>query len=119
MYTPAIFDVPDAGPGSTWEALLTEACSVVDAMRGQHKLVQVGFGPHAVYTVPPEGLRAIAAEARARNALLQIHLSETLAECQQVQERYGRTAPVLLASEGVLGGRVLGRTRRVARRCRI
>jgi 5-methylthioadenosine/S-adenosylhomocysteine deaminase len=107
VYTPAIFDVPAAGPGSTWEALLTETCTVVDAMRGQHRLVQMGFGPHAVYTVPPEGLRAIAAEARARNALLQIHLSETFAECQEVQERYGMSAPALLASEGVLGGRVL------------
>ena len=67
----------------------------------------MGFGPHAAYTVPPEGLRAIAAEARARDALLQIHLSETAAECQVVQERYGMSAPALLASEGVLEGRVL------------
>lgn len=107
VYTPAIFDVPDAGPGSTWEALLAEACAVADATRGKHNLVQMGFGPHAAYTVPPEGLRAIAGEARARDALLQIHLSETAAECQEVQERYGMSAPALLASEGVLDGRVL------------
>jgi 5-methylthioadenosine/S-adenosylhomocysteine deaminase len=107
VYTPAIFDVPDAGPGSTWDALLADACAVVDATAGRDELVQVGFGPHAAYTVPPEGLRAIAAEARARNALLQIHLSETAAECRAVQERYGMSAPALLASEGVLEGRVL------------
>jgi 5-methylthioadenosine/S-adenosylhomocysteine deaminase len=107
VYTPAIFDVPDAGPGSTWNALLAEACAVVDATAGKHELVQMGFGPHAAYTVPPEGLRAIAAEARARDALLQVHLSETVAECQVVEERYGMSAPALLASEGVLEGRVL------------
>ena len=107
VYTPAIFDVPDAGPGSTWEALLADACDVVDATTGKHELLQMGFGPHAAYTVPPEGLRAIAAEARARDALLQIHLSETVAECQVVQERYGMSAPALLASEGILEGRVL------------
>ena len=107
VYTPAIFDVPDAGPGSTWEALLADACAVVDATAGKHELVQMGFGPHAAYTVPPEGLRAIAAEARARDALLQVHLSETDAECRVVQERYGMSAPALLASEGVLDGRVL------------
>ena len=106
MYTPAIFDVPDAGPGSTWEALLADACAVVDATAG-NELLSMGFGPHAAYTVPPEGLRAIAAEARARDALLQIHLSETAAECQVVQERYGMSAPALLATEGVLEGRVL------------
>ena len=107
VYTPAIFDVPDAGPGSTWDALLADTCAVVDATGGRDELVQVGFGPHAAYTVPPEGLRAIAAEARARNALLQIHLSETAAECRAVEERYGMSAPALLASEGVLEGRVL------------
>jgi 5-methylthioadenosine/S-adenosylhomocysteine deaminase len=107
MYTPAIFDVPDAGPGSSWEALLARACEVADAMAGKDERLQVGFGPHAAYTVPPVGLRAIAAEARARDALLQIHLSETAAECAVVQERYGMSAPALLASEGVLEGRVL------------
>jgi 5-methylthioadenosine/S-adenosylhomocysteine deaminase len=107
LYTPAIFDVPDADPGNTWEALLATACALADALEGKHELLQIGFGPHAAYTVPPEGLRAIAAEARARTALLQIHLSETEAECGVVQERYGMSAPALLAAEGVLEGRVL------------
>ena len=107
VYTPAIFDVPDAGPGSTWEALLGAACEMVDATAGQHALLQMGFGPHAAYTVPPEGLQAIAAAARERQALLQIHLSETEAECEVVQERYGMSAPALLASRGILEGRVL------------
>ncbi len=107
MYTPAIFDVPGAGPGSSWEALLAGACAVADATAGKDDRLQVGFGPHAAYTVPPEGLRAIAAEARARDALLQIHLSETAAECHVVRDRYGMSAPALLASEGVLEGRVL------------
>jgi len=107
VYTPAIFDVPEAGPGSSWEALLAGACAVADAHAGKDDRLQVGFGPHAVYTVPPEGLRAIAAEARARDALLQIHLSETVAEGELVQARYGMSAPALLAAEGVLDGRVL------------
>lgn len=107
LYTPAIFDVPHAGPGSTWEALLAAACEMVDAMAGHHALLQMGFGPHAAYTVPPEGLQAIAAAARERQALLQIHLSETEAECEIVQERYGMSAPALLASRGILEGRVL------------
>ena len=65
VYTPAIFDVPDAGPGNTGEALLAGACAVVDATAG-NELLSMGFGPHAAYTVPPEGLRAIAAGRRGR-----------------------------------------------------
>ncbi len=107
VYTPAIFDRPDAGPESNWEALLAAACAVIDATAGTSERFQMGLGPHATYTVPPEGLRAIAAEARARDALLQIHLSETEDECRIVQERYGMSAPLLLASEGILEGRVL------------
>ena len=79
---PAIFDVPERrGPGSTWEALLAGACALFDAEDGKEGRLHLGFGPHAAYTVPPEGLRAIAAEAQRRDALLQIHLSETAAEC--------------------------------------
>jgi 5-methylthioadenosine/S-adenosylhomocysteine deaminase len=57
--------------------------------------------------VPREGLRDIAAEAQRRDALLQIHLSETVSECDMVRERYGMSAPAVLASEGALEGRVL------------
>ena len=107
VYTPAIFDVPSAGPNNTWEALLDAACQLADALAGKHERLQMGFGPHATYTVPPEGVKTIAGEARARDALLQIHLSETAAECEVVLDRYGMSAPALLASEGVLEGRVL------------
>ena len=108
VYTPGIFDVPgEDGTGDTWEALLDEACRLFDAMDGRAGRLHLGFGPHAVYTVPPEGLREIAAEAQRRDALLQIHLSETAAECTQVLEDRGMSAPALLAAQGALEGRVL------------
>ncbi len=105
VYTPAIFDVPETG--DTWEALLESACRLFDEMEGKEERLCIGFGPHAAYTVPPEGLAAIAAEAQRRDALLQIHLSETKVECAAVRERYGTSAPQLLARHGVLDGRVL------------
>lgn len=107
VYTPGIFDAPGAGSQNTWEGLLDEACSLFDAMDGREGRLHLGFGPHAAYTVPRQGLRTIAAEAQRRQALLQIHLSETEAECEQVRESYGMSAPALLESEGVLEGRVL------------
>ena len=57
MFTPGIFDVPGAGSQGTWEALLGEACRVFDTMEGREGRLHLGFGPHAVYTVPREGLR--------------------------------------------------------------
>ena len=107
MYTPGIFDVPHAGPDQTWPALLEGACRLFDEMDGREGRLHLGFGPHAAYTVPPEGLTAIARAAQSRDALLQIHLSETEAEVRVVQERYGMSAPALLVSLGAFDGRVL------------
>jgi 5-methylthioadenosine/S-adenosylhomocysteine deaminase len=105
VYTPAIFDVP--GSDDTWESLLAGACRLFDDMDGEDERLRIGFGPHAAYTVPPEGLAAVAVEAQRRDALVQIHVSETRAECDVVRERYGVSAPQLLARHGVLDGRVL------------
>jgi 5-methylthioadenosine/S-adenosylhomocysteine deaminase len=107
MYTPGIFDVPNGGPENTWVALLESACRLFDEMDGREGRLHLGFGPHAAYTVPPEGLRAIAEAAQSRDALLQIHLSETAAECRVVLERHGKSAPMLLVEAGALDGRVL------------
>ena len=66
----------------------------------------------------PRGCAAIAAEAQRRDALLQIHLSETVAECELVRERYGMSAPALLASRGRARRPGAGRPLRLARRRR-
>ncbi|HEY6426417.1 MAG TPA: amidohydrolase [Acidimicrobiales bacterium] len=108
VYTPGIFDVPtEDGTGDTWEALLEEACGLFDSTDDREGRLRLGFGPHAVYTVPPEGLREIAREAQRRDALLQIHLAETAAEVALVAERFGMSAPAVLAEAGALDGRVL------------
>ena len=107
LYTPGIFTVPNGEAGETWEGLLAEACALFDSRSGGDGRVQVGFGPHAAYTVPPEGIAAVAAEAQRRGALLQIHLNETASECEVVRERYGMSAPALLASVGAFEGRVI------------
>ncbi len=107
VYTPAIFDVEGPGDEDTWETMLEQACRCFDTMEGREGRLHLGFGPHAAYTVPPEGLRAVASEAQRRDALLQIHLNETVTEGDMVRARYGMGAPALLAEAGVLDGRVL------------
>ena len=91
----------------TWRAHLAEACRIFDEMDGREGRLHIGFGPHAAYSLPPAGLAAVAEEAQRRGALIQIHLAETEAEGRVVEERYGMRAPALLASLGVLDGRVL------------
>ena len=54
-----------------------------------------------------EGAGSLDGEAQRRGALVQIHLAETEAEGQLVEERYGMSAPALLASLGVFDGPVL------------
>jgi 5-methylthioadenosine/S-adenosylhomocysteine deaminase len=108
LYTVAILDMAHTGPANTWEMLLEGACELFDRANGKEGRFLVGFGPHAAYTVPPHALRAIAAEAQRRDALFQIHLSETAAECAVVRDRYGMSAPALLASLGAFDGRALG-----------
>ncbi len=107
VLTPGVFDVPDIDPEGTWPAHLAEACRVFDQMDGLEDRLHVGFGPHAAYSLPPEGLAAVAHEAQRRGALVQIHLAETESEGQLVEERYGMRAPALLADAGLFDGPVL------------
>jgi 5-methylthioadenosine/S-adenosylhomocysteine deaminase len=107
LYSVAILDLGQAGPDHSWEALLAGACELFDSADGKEGRFGVAFGPHSAYTLPPDALRAIAGEAQRRNALFQIHLAETAAENAVVLERYGISAPALLASLGALDGRVL------------
>ena len=113
VYTPAIFDVP--GADDTWESLLAGACRLFDEMDGKDERLRIGFGPHAAYTVPPEGLAAVAVEAQRRDALVQIHVSETRAECDVVRERYGVERAAAVGSPRRARRPGPGRPRRVAR----
>ena len=76
--------------------------------RGSTSRLQMGFGPHAAYTVPPEGLarRSRPKPGRAMRCCRSTS-PRRRPRAQVVQERYGMSAPALLAAEGVLEGRVL------------
>jgi 5-methylthioadenosine/S-adenosylhomocysteine deaminase len=68
--------------------------------------VELGYGPHAAYTLPPEALTAAAEHARARDALLHIHVAEAADEDRAQRASHG-SVPALLDDVGALGGRVL------------
>jgi 5-methylthioadenosine/S-adenosylhomocysteine deaminase len=96
VLTPGVIEL--AAWNMTWERRLANVLAFHDANAGLHDRLEIGIAAHAYYTLPPEGLRAIAAAARERDALLHIHVAETEQEAEH---------PARLAELGVFGGRVL------------
>lgn len=56
------------------------------------------LGPHAPYTCDDEFLKIVSAEARKENMGIHMHLSESVSEIEQIQEKYGCT-PIALAEK--------------------
>lgn len=54
------------------------------------------LGPHAPYTCDDEFLKIVAAEAKREHMGIHMHLSESVSEIEQIQEKYGCT-PIALA----------------------
>jgi 5-methylthioadenosine/S-adenosylhomocysteine deaminase len=100
---PAIVDVP----GWSWRAQLDEVSARidVDGLR-PHERIEIGYGPHSAYTLTPAALTAVAEAARSRDALMAIHVAESPNEDTLQRTSHG-SVPKLLASLGLLGGRVL------------
>ena len=96
-------------PGMDWRAVLTDVDKWIDAdgLRfGPGERIELGYGAHSAYMLPPEALRMIAASANERGALVQIHVAESSNEDVAQRAVYG-SVPRMLADLGVLGGRVL------------
>ncbi|GGS19558.1 amidohydrolase family protein [Actinokineospora fastidiosa] len=105
VLAPAIIDAP----GWDWRALLAEIDAWIDTdglRLGPGERVELGYGPHSAYMLPPEALTAVGESARARGALVQIHVAESLPEDVKQRAAHG-SVPALLESAGLVGGRVL------------
>ena len=68
-----------------------------------HSLVDIGFGPHAPYTVSDEPLTNIRTLADQLNIPIQIHLHETEFEVADAQEKTGMRPSERLSKLGFLG----------------
>src|SRR5581483_6501234 len=83
VLTPGIICAPGWDRLGTWQAMLRGVSRRIDRHglgSGPGDRVELGYGPHAAYTLPAEALTATAEAARERGALLHIHLSETVGE---------------------------------------
>lgn len=105
VVTPGIIAVPGWDRLGTWEQMLDGISRWIDAEGirfGPGERIELGYGPHAAYTLPAEALVEAGAAARERGALLHIHVAETTGEDTAIREEYG-SVPLLLEHLGVLG----------------
>ncbi len=97
-----------AHTGDAWWAERLEEVSDFHARRhGESGRIEVGFGPHAAYTVPLKVLADIAAVAQELDAIFHIHVAETEGEVEGYAAEHGRSVPEALADVGALDGRVI------------
>ncbi|CAM06405.1 5-methylthioadenosine/S-adenosylhomocysteine deaminase [Saccharopolyspora erythraea NRRL 2338] len=105
----AVIDTPALSAFGTWQGMVDGISGWIDAdgLRfGSGERVELAYGPHSAYTLPPEALETIGGAARQRGALVHTHVAETLQEDVAQREEFG-SVPALLEKVGLLGGRVL------------
>ena len=83
--------------------VIAEAGEYLDRLGELGPLVTPCIAPHAVYTVSEDSLRGLAELMHEREAILNIHLSETEHEVQQCLEQTGKRPAEYLDSLGALG----------------
>ncbi len=105
VVTPGIIAAPGWDRLGTWEQMIDGISRWIDAdgiRFGPGERIELGYGPHAAYTLPPEALVAAGAAARERGALVHIHVAETAGEDVAIRDQYG-SVPLLRERLGVLG----------------
>ena len=63
--------------------------------------ITVMFGPHAIYTCPPDYLKKVAAEAQKLGAEIHMHMNETQTEIDDCLKNYGRRPFEVVAETGL------------------
>jgi 5-methylthioadenosine/S-adenosylhomocysteine deaminase len=112
VLTPAVIPLIPPGDDGTsrdvwWAKRLDEVIDFHARRHGEGGRLEVGFGPHAAYTVPLPVLAEVAAAAQQLDAILQIHVAETEDEVASFAAANGRSVPEALADIGALDGRVI------------
>jgi 5-methylthioadenosine/S-adenosylhomocysteine deaminase len=109
VLTPGIITAPGMERLGTWQQMRDAVSAWIDAdgLRfGPAERIELGYGPHAAYTLPTEAIVTTAALARERGALMHLHVAEAMGEDEAVRAEFG-SVPAMLEATGSLGGRVL------------
>lgn len=95
-----IFDFPCAW-GSGPEDYFSKGLALHDTFR-DNDLINIGFGPHAPYTVGDETLKKVAVLAQEMDTPIHIHLHETAQEVEESIQKYGVRPSQRLMDLGLL-----------------
>lgn len=102
LYSP-ILNFPTAW-GSGPEETIPKSCSLIEQYQ-DHDLVNIGFGPHAPYTVSNEAFTEIAKQEVKYQCGIMVHLQETQQEVEDSLAEYQQRPTERLASLGVMNER--------------
>jgi len=94
--------VPDPGEN------VHRAVQLIREWGARNSRLRCGIFAHSTYTCSPETLRRAKTAANGYEALLFIHLSETLDEIKQIGERFGCTPVRHLEELGIMDQRTVG-----------
>ena len=112
VITPAVIPLIPPGDDGTrrdvwWAKRLDEVIDFHARRHGEGGRLEVGFGPHAAYTVPLPVLADVAAAAQQLDAIFHVHVAETEDEVASYAAEHGRSVPEALADIGALDGQVI------------
>lgn len=105
MFTSESIGFPGVSPLNGEETL--NATEVLAKRFAGDEQIKLAYGPHAPYTCPPELLAAIAERSKRTGIPIHIHVSESVAEVEQITEQYGRTPAAHLEALGFFDADVL------------
>ena len=98
---PLIEDAKLSGLSGSLEHQLNQMTELAGRWEGSD-LIQVGIGPHAVYSLSEQSLRDVAEAAAAHQMLIHIHVDEQQWEVEAVRKQTGMSATAFLAEIGML-----------------
>lgn len=105
MFTRESVGWPGVSPLNGAETL--DATEALAAQFVGDEQIRLAYGPHAPYTCPPELLREIRDRSKRSGIPIHIHVSESVAEVEQLTEQYGATPAMHLDSLGFFDAEVL------------
>lgn len=101
VVTPPLLVGDDLARLGTWQEQLNDIGRMADVY-DDHPLVTVGVGPHSVYALDEEPLRAVTELAADRDLHVQIHVAEATDEDADVRTTHGMGVPAYLEHIGML-----------------
>lgn len=109
LAAPAMFTAESVGFAGVSSLNGTETLDATEHLAAQFEndeQVRLAYGPHAPYTCPPELLIDIAERSKRTGLPIHIHVSESLAEVEQISAQYGATPAAHLESLGFFAAQV-------------